>query len=155
MKAMFRYFAFSVSMVLINQTDLYAQTQEDEVRAVIMRMFDGMRKGDSTMVSSAFSRESMMQTVGTDKDGKTIINNGSLKNFLKAVGTPHDLVWDERIEFGEIKIDEALATVWTPYSFYRGDQFSHCGVNSFQLYKSEKGWKIIYIIDTRRQSDCR
>ena len=131
-----------------------AQNQEDEVRAVITRMFDGMRMGDSTMVRSVFSKEAIMQTVVMNNAGKVVINKSSLANFLNAVDMPHDLVRDERIEFGDIKIDRPLATVWTPYSFYRGDQFSHCGVNSFQLYKSEEGWKVIYIIDTRRQSAC-
>ena len=131
-----------------------AQTQEDDIKAVIMRMFDGMRKGDSTMVSSAFAKGAIMQSITLNSEGETSVNNGSLANFLRAVGTPHEMVWDERIEFGDIKIDGDLASVWTPYAFYRGDQFSHCGVNSFQLHNSQAGWKIVYIVDTRRQDKC-
>lgn len=131
-----------------------AQTQEDDIKAVIMRMFDGMRKGDSTMVSSAFAKGAIMQSITLNSEGETSVNNGSLANFLRAVGTPHEMVWDERIEFGDIKIDGDLASVWTPYAFYRGNQFSHCGVNSFQLHNSQAGWKIVYIVDTRRQDKC-
>lgn len=131
-----------------------AQTQEDDIKAVIMRMFDGMRKGDSTMVSSAFAKGAIMQSISLNTEGETSVNNGSLANFLRAVGTPHEMVWDERIEFGDVKIDGDLASVWTPYAFYRGDQFSHCGVNSFQLHNSQAGWKIVYIVDTRRQDKC-
>jgi hypothetical protein len=47
-----------------------------------------------------------------------------------------------------------MAAIWTEYSFYLGDKFSHCGVNSFQLFKDETGWKIIYIVDTRRKEGC-
>ena len=53
--------------------------------------------------------------------------------------------------FETIKIDGALASVWTPYKFYSGATFSHCGANSFQLVKIDGAWKIQYIIDTRRK----
>jgi hypothetical protein len=47
-----------------------------------------------------------------------------------------------------------MATAWTPYKFYLDKTFSHCGVNAFQLFKSENGWKIISILDTRRKEPC-
>jgi len=56
--------------------------------------------------------------------------------------------------FAKILIDSQLASVWTDYKFYIGDKFSHCGVNSFQLVKLNDGWKIVYIIDTRRKEGC-
>jgi hypothetical protein len=40
------------------------------------------------------------------------------------------------------------------YGFFLGDQFSHCGVNSFQLVRTEDGWKTIHLIDTRQQAGC-
>ena len=45
-------------------------------------------------------------------------------------------------------------TYRTPYKFYVGEKFSHCGVNSFQLVKIRGEWKIQYIIDTRRRQNC-
>ena len=36
-------------------------------------------------------------------------------------------------------------------SFGLMDNFSHCGVNSFQLFNDNGQWKIIYLIDTRRK----
>ena len=62
---------------------------------------------------------------------------------------------DERISFSNVLIDGNLASVWTLYEFYYKGQFSHCGVNSFQLVKSNNEWKIQYIIDTRRKDNCK
>ncbi|HUH33176.1 MAG TPA: hypothetical protein VLZ28_04430, partial [Daejeonella sp.] len=59
-----------------------------------------------------------------------------------------------RITFDQVLIDDNLASVWTSYQFYIGDKFSHCGVNSFQLVKGKEGWKIVYLIDTRRKENC-
>ncbi len=137
-------------------TPLKAQSDESMIKETIMAMFDGMRKGDSTLVRFAFADNAIMQGIDKDRTGKTVVRDGGgLKNFLNAVGTPHDQVWDEQIEFSSILIDGAMASVWTPYEFHLGGKFSHCGVNSFQLYKGEKGWKIIYLVDTRRKDACK
>ncbi|PIQ46983.1 MAG: hypothetical protein COW03_17695 [Cytophagales bacterium CG12_big_fil_rev_8_21_14_0_65_40_12] len=132
-----------------------AQTENEAIQKTIMTLFDGMRKGDSAMVHPAFAKDAIMQTIANNREGQVQVQSGNLTDFLKAVGTPHAEVWDERIEFGDIKVDGPMASVWTPYQFFRGENFSHCGVNSFQLYKSEKGWKIIYLVDTRSRDDCK
>jgi hypothetical protein len=61
---------------------------------------------------------------------------------------------DERISFETVKIDGPLAIVWAPYNFFFNGQFSHCGMDSFQLVRFGKEWKIQYIIDTRRRTGC-
>lgn len=106
------------------------------------------------MVKGVFDIKVVMQTIVQQKNAPAELRTGSLDKFLAAVGTPHTDVWDERITFGKVLIDGPLATVWTPYSFYLGNRFSHCGVNSFQLYRSDKGWKIVHLIDTRRKDGC-
>lgn len=139
---------------LLLSTNLLAQTSEQEVKVVIETLFDGMRAGDSSMVASTFSRDAIMQTIASNQAGEVMKREGSLSQFLTSVGTPHDEVWDERIGDYDIKIDGDLATAWTPYQFYVGDNFSHCGVNSFNLAKMKGEWKIIYIVDTRRRTNC-
>jgi len=47
-----------------------------------------------------------------------------------------------------------MATVWAPYKFYYKGTFSHCGVDMFQLVRMKGGWKIVYLIDTRRKEPC-
>ena len=46
---------------------------------------------------------------------------------------------DERILSRKITVDAPLATAWTPYTFYRAGQFSHCGTNAFQLVLTADG----------------
>lgn len=106
------------------------------------------------MVKAVFADNAILQTVSGKQEGAPVLVTGSLQQFLRAVGTPHTDVWDERITFERIMVDGALASVWTPYRFYLNEKFSHCGVNSFQLMKSASGWKIIYLVDTRRKEGC-
>jgi hypothetical protein len=84
-----------------------------------------------------------------------MLKTESIGEFVEAVGTPHDDVWDERIWRQDVQVDGNLASAWTEYTFFLGEKMSHCGVNAFQLFRSETGWKIIQLTDTRRRIDCQ
>jgi hypothetical protein len=132
---------------------------EAEVRAVIDRMFDAMRRGDGAALGALFHPTARLQSVGVSRQsGQPEIRSDSIANFVRAVGTPHTEVWDERISDMQIRVDGNLATAWMNYTFYvvanGTDRLSHCGVNAFQLFKGTDGWKVIQITDTRRRENC-
>lgn len=129
-------------------------SEETAVKATIDQMFTGMRTGKGKLVADAFSGNAVLQTIVSRPDGSVEVKSEALNDFVNAVDQPHAEQWDERIRYGNIQIDGQLATVWTPYQFYLGGKFSHCGVNSFQLVKINGNWKIQYIIDTRRKDAC-
>ena len=141
-------FAFSMAI------PSFGQSEEAAVKAVIESLFDGMRAKNAGQVGAVFSENAIMQTIETM--GETgVIKAGSVADFVRGIGSlPADTRLDERILNYQINIDGPMATAWTPYEFYRNDKFSHCGVNSFQLVKMAEGWKIVYIIDTRRTDGC-
>ncbi|RCH55037.1 hypothetical protein DJ568_11235 [Mucilaginibacter hurinus] len=142
-------------IVIIYCNSVFAQQPDDDaIKKTINTMFDAMRAGDSAKLHSVFADGIVLQSVAKKKDGTVKLITEKQGEFLTAVGTPHKEVWDERITWGDIKIDADLASVWTPYKFYIDDKFSHCGVNFFQLMKTAAGWKIIYIVDTRRKDNC-
>lgn len=143
-------------LLLLTCTLAIAQNknEEDAVKATINLLFDGMRNSDTTMIRKAFATKNTMQTIAKNKDEKFVVKTENVDNFIKSIAMPHAEKYDERIVFTKILVDENLASVWTDYKFYVGDKFSHCGVNSFQLFKDDEGWKIIYIIDTRRKDSC-
>ncbi|MCR8559168.1 nuclear transport factor 2 family protein [Mucilaginibacter sp. BJC16-A38] len=144
----------AIILLMISISTFAQQSATDGVKQSINTMFDAMRKGDSTLLKSVFAKEMVLQSVSTGKDGKSAISTDSANDFAKIIGTPHTGVYDERIVYGDIKIDGDLASVWAPYKFYLGDKFSHCGVDVFSLMKTANGWKIIYIVDTRRKDNC-
>lgn len=136
-------------------SNAYSQNSDVEsVKQVIVTLFDGMRAADSSIVASTFVSDAIMHSVYTNREGEVVRNVGSLEGFLTSIATPRSEILDERIGSYNINIDGDLASVWTPYQFYVGENFSHCGVNSFQMMRKNDEWKIIYIVDTRRRSDC-
>lgn len=145
---------FIAFLLIITFSAFAQQSAVDGVKQSINTMFDAMRKGDSTLLKSVFAKEMILQMVSTNKEGKTVISTESGNDFAKIIGTPHSAMYDERIVYGDIKIDGDLASVWAPFKFYFGDKFSHCGVDVFSLMKTPSGWKIIYIVYNQRKDNC-
>lgn len=133
----------------------FGQTEEQKVMETVQRLFTSMYNGDSAGARNCFTEKAIMQTIGTEKTGNTFVQMGNLDAFSSFVGKQQKGAADERIKFDGIKIDGDMATVWTPYEFYYQQKFSHCGVNSFMLFKQKGEWKINYIIDTRRKENCK
>ena len=130
---------------------IQAQTSEENlIKTAVNSLFEGMRTSDSVKINQAFSKTAILQTIR--KDGE--VKNENVEAFIASISKVQKGALDERITFSNILIDGNLASVWTPYEFYYQGKFSHCGVNSFQLVKTDNGWKIQYIIDTRRQDNC-
>jgi len=150
MKNIFLGFLIFLSLNVFGQ-----ETEEQAVIQSIETMFDGMRESDSSKLLSVVYGDVTLNTVFVDRDGKHQIKSGDIKNFAESIAKPHEEIYDEKIWSYEIEIDGLLATAWTEYTFYLGEQLSHCGVNAFQLFKSEKGWKIIGITDTRWRENCQ
>jgi len=132
----------------------FAQTAEDSVKAAINKLFDGMKTSDPAIITASFSDSAILQSIGMNREGKMVIRTDKVSMFAESVAKAPKGALDERIEFGSVKIDGALASVWTPYKFYYNGQLSHCGANSFQLVRVNGQWKIQYLIDTRRRQGC-
>ncbi len=131
-----------------------AQTAEDSVKAAVNMLFDGMKNSDPIAIKNAFADSAMLQSIAVTKEGKTIIKDEAVKDFSVAISKMIRGDADERIVFETIRIDGPLALVWAPYKFYYKGQFSHCGVDSFQLVRINGVWKIQYLVDTRRKEPC-
>ncbi|PHN03376.1 nuclear transport factor 2 family protein [Flavilitoribacter nigricans] len=152
----FKTILITLALFIVANFTLSAQSETEEaVLAPIHKLFDGMRAGDSSMVRAAFHPTARLQTTFTDKEGKPQIQTADLEKFITNIGTPHEQVYDEQIWGYEVMIEDNLATVWTPYTFYLGERMSHCGVNAFQVAKTEDGWKILQITDTRKKENCQ
>ncbi|MDR2238188.1 MAG: nuclear transport factor 2 family protein [Chryseobacterium sp.] len=137
---------------LILNTFCFAQNQNQDIEKPIRNLFLGMKNADADMIKSAFTETAVLQTITRDGTVKT----EEIKDFISSVVSIPKGSIDERIEIEAIHSDGILASVFTPYSFYYREKFTHCGTNSFQLVKQKDNtWKIQYLIDTRRKDNCK
>lgn len=131
-----------------------AQTAEDEVRAVVDALFDAMRTSDSATVRELFHPEMDKMASSGVRDGVAGVGFGAISAFVEAVGGAEPGALDEKIGPAEIRIDDNLATVFTPYAFHYNGNLSHCGVNVFLIAKQGEDWRIVGLADTRRRQGC-
>ena len=143
-------------LAFILSLSLFAKAQDNHhqdsiaVAQVIHNMFTAMKTSDTNLLKTCFSPTTIFQTIA-NKNGQVEIKTEQLQNFINSIGKQTAGAIDERITIGKLLIDANLASVWTPYQFYYKEQYSHQGANSFQLVKGIDGWKIQYLIDTRRK----
>lgn len=143
----------------------FAQSEDEKViKSVVMQLFEGIQKHDSTLLKTIFHTTARIQVIGVHRlSGKNVINTeNEIDNFIKQIcRNSINISMREVPKNFEFRIDNELATVWTPYEFYIKElptveeHLSHSGVDSFQLYKTVEGWKIIslvYSINRREQS---
>lgn len=141
--------------LLVFPLTIKAQNSEAAVRQSIETMFKGMHLKDTAMVGSVFAKDALLQTIAEERPTGAEIETGSFDDFMKSIASiPAEVKIEERLWSWKIQVDGHLATVWTEYTFFVNDQVSHCGVNAFQLFKEESGWKITKIIDTRYLKNC-
>jgi hypothetical protein len=139
-----------IFFLLISSFSFAQNTSEKEIIKPIENLFNAMKSADSLGVKNAFSGSAIMQTFGKNQE----IRTDKVEDFAKQVGASQAGDLDERFTISKILVDGNMASVWVPYQFYYKGNFSHCGVNSFQLAKINNEWKIQYIIDTRRKNNC-
>jgi Putative lumazine-binding len=135
----------------------FAQSEDEKaVKAVVVQLFEGMQKHDSTMIRACFHSSARMQSIGANRKTNVVelTTENTIDGFANSIGSlPATTKIEERVLSYEIRVDAQMATAWTPYELYVNDKRIHCGVDAFQLYKTEKGWKILTIADTRRKCE--
>lgn len=149
-----KHFLISLTATVIAITT-NAQTAEDSVKAAINKMFEAMKNSNAAILKTCFGDSAVFQTIIHDKEGNVVARNESVNDFIESISKLPIGAADEQIIFEMVKVDGPLAIAWAPYNFYYNGQFSHCGMDSFQLVRFKDGWKIEYIIDTRRKEGCK
>lgn len=127
-------------------------TGEDAVREVLDRVFSGMAEADSGKVRSAFADGARFAILSTE-EGAEPVSYATVDRWLASIAGSENR-WEERVYDVEIRVDDTMASAWTPYTFLLDGAVRHCGVNSIELLRTVEGWKITQLSDTRRTEGC-
>jgi len=129
------------------------QSDQQAVKTVLTRLFDGMRTRDTALMHSTVVPSTILErTSATGELGEPI----QMSRFIERVGQGTGPGGNEQIKDPKIEIDGPLASVWTYYTYTPGGQtkVDHCGVDAFLLRKGSDGWKIFHIADSSRNEGC-
>lgn len=136
------------------------KAQESEkiaVQKTVEAFFEAFHKQDSTALYTFVGSDSiLLQTIFIAKNGTHNLRSEEFSALVESIiSIPDSIAFQEKLFDFSIQVDGLMANVWVTYEFWYNNEFSHCGVNSIQLFKDdEEKWKIIYLVDTRRKEGC-
>jgi len=122
------------------------------VIAVVDAFFAGMTAKDVESMRKIMTEDGMLYGYRETAEGLTVFNpthSSYLDSLAARESVPIERYWDPTV-----MLHERLAVVWTPYDFYSDGFFSHCGVNSFSMLKTDDGWKITGIVFSMEPEGC-
>ena len=98
-------------LLIFSSCGLNAQNNEkEEVKKAVEIFFDGFHNQDSTLIKSTTSSGIIMQTIGRDKDGASVVKTSDFNNFLKSiVSIPDTTKFQEKLLSYQIQIDGSMA----------------------------------------------
>ena len=140
--------SIAVSVVLILFCSSLASAQnvadEDAAIAVVNKLFAGMKAKDAEQIKSVFSPEGQLVAIDKPRDGNGISKTRVLTGeaFATMIAGNKGADYIEVMPSPEARVTGDLAVVSGRYTFHLGEKLSHCGTNTFNLVRTETGWKI-------------
>lgn len=108
------------------------------------KLFAAMKAENYDDIRALFTPEGQLVAIDKPRDGKGISKTRvfTAESFAKMISEAKGGDFIEKMLNKDVKISGDLAVVSGRYTFYAGDKLSHCGTNTFNLVKTETGWKI-------------
>lgn len=131
-----------------------AQDPKEEVMDVVKKLFVAMETNNGDLASGLFTIDAELRSVVFTKGGYGRVSSIPLSKLIEVFSEEKEVIYSEPFWNERVLIDSSYAVVWVDYAFYLGADFSHCGVDMFQMVKLESGWKIFGLTDTRKKNDC-
>lgn len=123
-----------------------AQNAEDETEAiaVVNSLFAGMKAKNAEQIKSVFSADGQLVAIDKPRDGKGVSKTRVMTGdaFATMIASNKGADYVEVMPSPEARVSGDLAVVSGRYTFHLGDKLSHCGTNTFNLVRTESGWKI-------------
>ena len=139
---------FSITVNLFAQTD-----DKQNAWAVIEKMFAEMANHNPTAIAELFTKEASLAAIIKTKDGKSVVRYFSGEAFSKNFAEKKNEIKEDMYE-RKVEVDGDFALVWGRYVFFVDGKTSHCGVNSFNLVRTEAGWRIANAASTIDPNGC-
>lgn len=126
----------------------FAQTSKSEdakaAAEVPDRLFAAMKAKNFEDIRAAFAPEGQLVAIDQPRDGKGVSKTRvfTAESFAKNISEAKGANFIEKMPNKDVRIAGDLAVVSGRYTFYVGERFSHCGTNTFNLVRTEAGWRI-------------
>lgn len=139
---------------LVTAAPLIARAQpaneRDAVLKAVQVFFDTMTSKDVAGAREILVPQSRFQAVnlrGDPRPDRSFASEEYLADLQASKAVMRERIWNP-----DVRIHGRIATVWAPYDFWIDGKFSHCGIDAFDLVKTDKGWQIaggVYTLESK------
>ena len=145
-------FFFTITLLSSTLSPLRAQTEMQQVMAVLNDFFTAVNTNDSIAFQSVFHPDAHLFISRQLNDS---IHYVSLPATGYSIFRP-GITYRETMRTKGVKVEihQNIAMAWVPYDFYINNVFSHCGIDVFTLMKTSQGWKIVLIAYSVEKTGC-
>ena len=147
---------FLVLFVLLWSTSSNGQDKHPEHEVIIKtidKFFLAINTSDAELTRQLVLPDAMNYTVGENQDGQWQLRSIPQTYYLDQSNYGPEKI-TERYWSPTLLIDNHIAVFWAPYDFYIDGEFSHCGIDAFDLVKVDDTWKIGNASWTRQKIGC-
>ena len=114
--------------------------------------FEAMSGNNADLAASVMIGDGVLYGYVETPEGLRLVRT-SAGQFAEGMRDRSDSLL-ERIWDVEVLKKDRLAVAWTPYDFYLNGEFHHCGVNIFNLIRTDDGWKIAGATYSMQTESC-
>src|SRR4029077_18478425 len=144
----------AVSNLHAGESTTAVDPQRMSVLRTVQTLLDGWREADPAKLEAALHPDFREVTLLL-QDGKWNFAIEGRDRLINTITRIAKGAWDDQLVDPEIHVDGPIAVVWSHYKFTVrftengvAHSPSHCGVETFQLYRTDTGWKIVNFADT-------
>ena len=120
------------------------------ILATVQSLFDALGQRDTDLLAAILHPDILMHSVERSAAGERSASTSTLEGMVARLEADGPRM-TERMWDPEVRVSGDLATVWTPYDFYVGEDLSHCGADAFILMREGGDWQITSLSWTRLQ----
>lgn len=124
-----------------------ASEDEDEVLAIADQALELISAEDFVGLTDLMLDTGMAYSSRL-RDGKYLVRS---QTYAEQRGAEADADFVERGFNPTVLVSGPLATIWYPYDFYTDGTWSHCGVDVFNLLRTDDGWRIASMLWSAEQ----
>ena len=139
-----------VAQAMASADHMPSDADRAAILATVQLLFDALGERDTELLTAVLHPDILMHSVERSAAGERSASTSTLEGMVARLEADGPRM-TERMWDPEVRISGDLATVWTPYDFYVGEDLSHCGADAFILMREGGDWQVTSLSWTRLQ----
>lgn len=123
------------------------------VLAVVDQLFGALASKDRDALLAAVVPEGRATAAFTSRTGERRVVSESWPAFADRLAQATDRL-AERLIDPHVHVEGDIAMIWSRYEFERNGQFSHCGIDHFDLVRQDGRWRVLNLTWTQQRDGC-